>query len=164
MPDFVKLTLGEGDNVREYALLPMPPVKAVYFIPKVVKALSSVLLSDADIKSLSDGKASMNEAAKLILGGLANIEPEALTELAMEAIQYEVYAGPTKLSDPAHFDDWFRKHPQDMLQVMAWAIWENCKDFFPGGSELFQEAKEKVAGKQSRSRKSGSRNTRSDES
>lgn len=160
MAEFKKLRLGEGDKTREYALMPMPPGKALYFIPKVTKALSPVLLGEGDLKSLTAGNADIASAAKLILGGLKQIDPEDLTSLAKDAISYECYAGPKKLSDPDHFDDWFSKNPHDMLQVMAWAIWENCKDFFPGGSEALEALTDRVkTAQESPSQKVGSQNT-----
>lgn len=169
MSEMRKLRLGDGDNVREYALHPMPPLRAVHFIPKVTKALSPVLLADGDIKSLTSGQADVGAAAKLVLGGLSKVNPDDLTELAKEALSYECYAGPSKLGDnngfTTHFDDWFRKYPQDMLQVMGWAIWENCKDFFPGGSEILDSLASRVQEKvQSPSQKDGSQNTTSDAS
>jgi len=163
MSEFVKLKLGSGENQREYALMHMPPGKAVYFIPKATIALSPILLGEGDISSIVVND-DINSIVKLIIGGLSKIDPDQLTALGKEAISHECYAGPKKLDDPVHFDDWFTKHPEDMLQVMAWAIWENSKSFFPGGSELMDYLKSKVAGEESPSLKAGFQNTHSEES
>lgn len=143
MAEFRKLRLGEGDSVREYALLPMPPTKAVNFIAKVTQALAPMLLGEGDLQSIMQ-KDDIAGAVKLILGGLKEIDPDNLTDLIKDALAHEVYAGHKKLNDSVHFDDWFTEHPGDMLQVCAWAIWENSKAFFPGGREFLDYLASKV--------------------
>ena len=164
MKKHIPFKLGEGADAREYAILRMPPGQALYFIPKVTKALAPLLLGDGDLMALAKNDGDLNTAIKLIIGGLKEIDPEIITELFREAIEYECYGGGQRLSDRDYFDEWFDKHPGDMLQVCAWAIWQNSKDFFPGGRELMDYLASRVkANVVSLSPKDGSPSTPSEE-
>ena len=160
-----KLVLGEGDKRREYVILKrMPPTKAVRFVPKVTKIAGHLLLGDGDLGDLQRGTVNLASAAKVILGGMVQIDTDELTDLGMEAIGHECYAGPKKLSDDVHFNDWFTKYPQDMMQVMLWVIWENFKNFFPEGTEELLSLASQIKVKESLSPTDGGQTGSSDES
>ena len=123
---------------RKYALFPMPPLKAIVFAPKVAKLIAIVVgdASQAVLKHMaSNDAAGLGSEALKLLGA---IEPADFTQLAKEAIAYEVYAGTGKLGDDNHFNEWFRQYPQDMFPVCCWAIWEHSKQYFLDSPAAFQ--------------------------
>lgn len=154
MSNYRKLNI-EG---REYALLPMPPIKAIRFTPKVAKLLSSVMGAGLTVSNLTSGDESKITA--MIGGLLAQVDTDKLIDLAQEAFAHECFAGSEKLSNPTHFDKWFSEHPGDMLPVCMWAIWEHSKDFLLGSAKGFQQ----IMGKASASQTDGKQNSALEES
>lgn len=142
---------------RKYALLPMPPVKAVRFVPKVIKALTGGVEGSLDEAIRSTNQAELGSVA---LKMLSKIDVDLLVDLGMEALDSDVHAGPKKLSNKAHFDSWFRDHKGDMIPVMVWAIWEHSKDFLLESKGGFQA----VLGDLSLFQKAGTQSTSSEES
>lgn len=124
---------------REYALIPMPPIKAMGFSLRVAQLVGG-LLSQSDLKDLA-AKASKGDgmgAVTALLPAISGLDAEKAEALIREALDFEVHAGPGKLSDKAHFDSWFRDNPGDLLPVGVWAIWEHSKDFLFGAVGNFR--------------------------
>jgi hypothetical protein len=44
------------------------------------------------------------------------------------------------LSNEKQFDDWFEAHPEDLMQVYGYAIWNNVKPFIPSFMDKLQAA------------------------
>lgn len=154
MPEFRKMKIED----RDYALLPMPPIKAVRFTPKVAKLLSSVMGAGLTVEKLTSGN--QETIGAMVAGLLASVDTDQLIDLAQEAFSHECYAGSGRLSDPTHFDKWFTDHPGDMLPVCIWAIWEHSKDFLLGSAKGFQQ----IMGQASVSRKDGNQTSSLEES
>ena len=131
-------------NGREYALLPMPPMLALDFAPKVVKAVVGSLGS-VDLTSLDNAK---------IMAVIGNLDSDAVTDLLRLVFKTTIKIADGKsLSDTSVFNSHFTQHPADMMQVGMWAIWENSKDFLLENVENFQSLL--AAGAGSQSQKSG---------
>ncbi|WAT31815.1 phage tail assembly chaperone [Pseudomonas sp. GXZC] len=125
---------------RTYRLIPMQPLNGLPFALKVAASLGSGIASlDAVGFSLSGLKpdevddASLEKALSAVIIAAANLDPTKTHELMREALNYEVYANDTKLSDDLHFNHWFDEHPGDLLPVAIWAIKEHVGRFFAKG-------------------------------
>lgn len=128
---------------REYRLLPMAPAIGAHFAARVGVLLGSVLSAQADdlaslvgaFKGEQDIENAENQQKliRMVLGFLPNIDPDKFSAICAEALNYECYAGGTKLSAAGHLDKWFADHKGDYFPVAIWAIREHCKDFFVKG-------------------------------
>ena len=128
---------------RTYRLTPMQPLNGLPFALKVAANLGSGIASlDAGGFSLSSLKVdaeedangqSMEKALSAVIVAAASIDPNKAHQLMREALNYEVYADTTKLSDDLHFNNWFDEHPGDLLPVAIWAIKEHVGRFFARG-------------------------------
>lgn len=125
---------------RTYRLIPMQPLNGLPFALKVAASLGSGIASlDAVGFSLSGlnpedtDNAHLEKALSAVIIAAANLDPNKTHELMREALNYEVYADNTKLSDDLHFNSWFDAHPGDLLPVAIWAIKEHVGRFFAKG-------------------------------
>lgn len=125
---------------REYRLLPMAPAIGAHFAARVGVLLGSVLSAQADglaslVGAFKGGQNADNQKQllKMVLGFLPYIDPDKFSAICAEALNYECFAGGTKLSAAGHLDKWFADHKSDYFPVAIWAIKEHCKDFFVEG-------------------------------
>lgn len=115
-------------NGREYAILPMSPIEALRFSPKVISVISTSL-DGVDLTSLDELKDSKTAIVK-ILSAVQNTDPDAVSDLLEMVFRTTIRtADGQDLKDRAVFDTHFRKYPSDMLQLGFIAIWENSKTF-----------------------------------
>lgn len=121
-------------NGRMYALLPMAPLQALSFAPKVLavmtKALGGAGLKDLNaLKDLKEG-AENPAGIETVLNIIGSVEPSQVTDLLNEVFQTEITNSEGQsLANKGAFDLHFTNHPGDLLMVGAWAIWENSKHF-----------------------------------
>jgi len=127
-------------NGREYALLPMAPMLALDFAPKVIKAVVGSL-GRVDLTSLDSVK---------IMRVIGNLDSDTVTDLLKLVFKTTIKTAEGKtLADTPTFDHHFTQYPADMIQVGLWAIWENSKDFLLENVENFQSLLAAGAGSQS---------------
>lgn len=160
-------------NGNNYGLYPMPPLKALVFIPRLATTLAKAGADDSVIGGFNslfdnretiidnDGQASLanlghfirdrKELLSSMLGAVAALDPEKATNIIKDAM-YGVSCNDGKLDDEDTFEHWFSKHPKDMFTVCGWAIFEHQKDFLMGGLKNSQSKEEK---KVSQSQKNG---------
>ena len=121
---------------RTYRLTPMQPLNGLPFALKVAANLGSGIASlDAggfSLNALSEEQ-SLEKALSAVIVAASSIDPDKAHQLMREALNYEVYADTTKLSDDLHFNSWFDEHPGDLLPVAIWAIKEHVGRFFARG-------------------------------
>lgn len=121
---------------RTYRLTPMQPLNGLPFALKVAANLGSGIASlDAggfSLNALSEEQ-SLEKALSAVIVAASSIDPDKAHQLMREALNYEVYADTTKLSDDLHFNSWFDEHPGDLLPVAIWAIKEHVGRFFVQG-------------------------------
>lgn len=96
-------------NGRIYTADPLAPLEALDWGPRLAKELGGVLLKQ----------------------DLAGLNTPAVTALMKEAIARCWTPENQKLSEPAVFNAWFSRHPEDLLVLGARAAVEVGRDFLP---------------------------------
>ena len=120
-------------NGQEYSLIPMAPMRAVEYAPKVMTTIVAAIGDNVGsvINGLKSGE--MEKIGAILIQGLSSVDPAKFTALAKEAINHDVYSGSQqKLSDTSFFNEHFRQYPANYFKLAIWAIWEHSKDFIVG--------------------------------
>jgi hypothetical protein len=118
---------GMGDfvvNGRTYKFDLLPPMEAIDFGSRVLKAAGGALISvcgegPTDYKGIAEA--------------LSTVEPAELSAIMKEALGRTYTPEQEPLRNEAVFNSWFNRNPQDLFTAGAMAVFEQVRDFFPFG-------------------------------
>lgn len=129
---------------QAYKLAKLAPLQGGRLATRVAQQLASALDDVETIKGLVSGNREAVEGATNIIesqpqllsalaGGVKRIDADALYDCAIECVRGNLFAE-SKLHDDHAFNDWFSRHPDHLILVLAWALKVNCAGFFGLGA------------------------------
>ncbi len=137
-------------NKRGYLVELMPPLEALEYAPKVTAVIVPAIPA---MMSAGGALASGDARTVLEVGTALAANPEALISLGRAmadgtfpglmktAMAYVRTADGTPLGGADAFNQWFRKYPQDMLEVASRAVWEQVREYLSLGLNIADAAR-----------------------
>lgn len=152
--DYKSYTFSLGDSPkRNYIGMRAPVSQGKNFAFDALDKWLPIMLSIFQECNLQDGVGSLDDM-RLVVEIAKRVKLTELMEqgdkiLSSQITQVTACEDNTSnsyaLSSQKHFDDWFAKHPSDMMQVYAYAIWNNVKPFISSFMDVFAGAMKETA-------------------